>query len=362
MLIDGRQYRTIWLAPNKKHVCIIDQRFLPFKFVIRKIHTVGQMVRAIKDMQVRGAPLIGAAAAYGIYLALSEAMKKQRGWDFMEQAFKLLAASRPTAVNLMWALDIQRLQLKKAGNMAEKREHTLQAAEMIAREDVERCRVIGNYGLPLIKKISKQNKGRPVHILTHCNAGALGCIDHGTATAPIYQAHRQGIALNVWVDETRPRNQGRLTAWELRQQGITHTLICDNSGGLLMREGKVDMVIVGADRVAANGDTANKIGTYLKALAAYDNQVPFYVALPIPTIDWSRESGSDIPLEKRDPEEVLCINGLRHGKMQKVRLFGAGSTALNNAFDITPARLITGFITEKGIYKPKDLITLLKSR
>ncbi|MBN1799556.1 MAG: S-methyl-5-thioribose-1-phosphate isomerase [Spirochaetales bacterium] len=358
MLIQGRQYRTIWLAPDKKHVRVIDQRFLPFKFVVEKIRTVEQMVRAIKEMHVRGAPLIGAAAAYGIYLACAQAEKKRRSDEFIEQSFASLAASRPTAVNLMWALDRQRAQLQKADNPMDKKKRALQVAERIAEDDVERCRAIGHYGLTIIKRISAQNKGRPVQILTHCNAGALGCIDFGTATAPIYQARKQGIALHVWVDETRPRNQGRLTAWELREQGIAHTLVCDNAGGLLMRQGMVDMVIVGADRVAVNGDTANKIGTYLKALAAYDNKIPFYVALPIPTIDRNLANGRDIPLEKRDPEEVLYINGIKRGKMERVQLFGTGSTALNHAFDVTPARLITAFITERGVVKSNKLDAL----
>jgi methylthioribose-1-phosphate isomerase len=361
MLINGRQYRTIWLASNKKQVHIIDQRFLPFKFVVEKIHTVAQMVRAIKEMRVRGAPLIGAAAAYGIYLALDQAVKKQRGYDFIEQSFAQLAASRPTAVNLMWALNMQRAQIEKTDTLIEKRERALQTAERIADEDVQRCRAIGNYGFEIIEQISAKKKAQPVQILTHCNAGALGCIDYGTATAPIYQAHREGMALHVWVDETRPRNQGALTAWELAAEGIPHTIICDNTGGLLMRKGQVDMVVVGADRVALNGDTANKIGTYLKALAAYDNKVPFYVALPSPTIDQNLASGRDIPLEKRDPEEVLCIDVLRHGRMKKLHLFGKGSEALNYAFDITPARLITAFITEKGVLKPDELGKIVKS-
>jgi methylthioribose-1-phosphate isomerase len=369
MLVNGKQYRTIWKTPHKKAVSVIDQRFLPFKFVIETIRTVSEMARAIKEMHVRGAPLIGAAAAYGIYLACIEAADKGRGEGFLENSFNLLAGTRPTAVNLRWALDVQRRALDNAAGLENKYRKALETAEMIADTDEQRCAEIGRQGLALIRKAAArgcgqaenkngcvENKnGRPVRVLTHCNAGALGCIDHGTATAPLYEAARQGIALHVWVDETRPRNQGRLTAWELSQQGIAHSIVCDNAGGLLMRQGQVDLVIVGADRVARNGDTANKIGTYLKALAAYDNNIPFYVALPTPTIDSTLADGGQIPIEERDPDEVLYLQGLEKGRVHKVRLFGPASTAVNHAFDITPARLITGFITENGVFAPGEL-------
>ncbi len=363
MLVDGKQYRTIWTPAHKKWVNVIDQRFLPFRFVIEKIRTVSRMAAAIREMHVRGAPLIGAAAAYGIYLAAREAAQKSRGEDFLERSFSLLAAARPTAVNLKWALDMQRAALGKTGDMAAdmktKCRMALETAELIADQDEKRCREIGLVGLPLLRETASRRSGRPVQILTHCNAGALGCVDHGTATAPLYEAARQGIPMHVWVDETRPRSQGRLTAWEMAAQGIDHTVITDNSGGLLMQRGQVDLVIVGADRVAANGDTANKIGTYLKALAAYDNRVPFYVALPTPTFDRTLTDGGQIPIEERDPDEVLYSEGLEKRRLRRVRLFGPGSPAANHAFDITPARLVTGFITEKGIFTPGELAKAL---
>jgi methylthioribose-1-phosphate isomerase len=355
MIVKDRPYRTIWLGEDKKCVYIIDQRFLPFKFVIEKIATVHQMTRAIKEMHLRGAPLIGAAAAYGVYLAVREALQKGYNDDFLAQAFSALKDSRPTAVNLSWALDLQQSELKQAQSMAEKCGRALQVAEMIADQDVKRCKAIGENGLALIREKSRQKGNKLVQVLTHCNAGALACIDYGTATAPIYQAHAQGISLHVWVDETRPRNQGALTAWELAGQGVPHTVICDNTGGLLMHRGQVDLVIVGTDRVAANGDVANKIGTYLKALAAYDNKIPFYVALPTPSIDWNLKSGQEIPIEERSPEEVLNAGGILGNKFRQIRLFAPGSKALNYAFDITPARLVTAFITEKGVYKSDEL-------
>jgi methylthioribose-1-phosphate isomerase len=372
MLVNGKQYRTIWTPAHKKWVNIIDQRFLPFRFVVEKIPSVSRMAAAIREMHVRGAPLIGASAAYGVYLAAREAAGKRLGDEFLEQSFGLLGATRPTAVNLRWALDLQREALAGAADIQGKCRRALETAELIADRDEQRCREIGLVGLPLIREIASRRNGRqaraeagaarPLQVLTHCNAGALGCVDHGTATAPLYEAVRHGIPLHVWVDETRPRRQGRLTAWEMAAQGINHTIITDNSGGLLMRRGQVDLVIVGADRVAANGDTANKIGTYLKALAAYDNKIPFYVALPTTTFDRDIADGGKIPIEERDPDEVLYAEGLERGRLRRVRLFGPGSTAANHAFDITPARLITGFITEKGIFTPNELARALGQR
>lgn len=308
---------------------VIDQRHLPHRFVLAELRTPEEVAVAIREMWVRGAPLIGAVAAYGLAFAIA------RGDDPLQAAAKL-QATRPTAVNLKWALDFVLKSTKSP----------LEAAKQITSDELERSRRIGEHGLALIHELA--SKRTPVNILTHCNAGWLACIDYGTATAPIYAAHEAGIPVHVWVDETRPRNQGAaLTAYELSEHGVPHTVIADNAGGHLMRQGRVDLCIVGADRVAANGDTANKIGTYLKALAAKDTGVPFHVALPTSTIDWSLPNGDAIPIEERDPDEVRFIDGLGPNGPTRVRLVPERSPALNPAFDVTPARLITGFITER---------------
>ena len=367
MKIAAQHFRTIWSDVHCKFVEIIDQTKLPFAFEIARIENLTQMLHAIKTMQVRGAPLIGSAAAYGIALATLE--------DDSE-AHVLLSAeklknSRPTAVNLAWAVN-RMLAVLQATTMQRNLAAWREAAN-IAEEDVMQNQAIGQHGLALIKK-SYQNQptnNKPFNILTHCNAGWLATVDFGTALAPIYAAHDAGLNIHVWVDETRPRNQGSfLTAWELAQHGVPHTVIADNAGGHLMQQGAVDMVIVGADRVTATGDVCNKIGTYLKALAAFDNmvsghigsdhRVPFYAAVPSPTIDWTINDGlKDIPIEERDSEEVAVIKGLAaDGSMQSVRVMPIESNAANPAFDVTPARLVTGIITEKGVFAPHALKTI----
>lgn len=342
MLVNGKPHRTIWLKTGEPDcVQIIDQRFLPHEFVVEELRSVDDAIRAIADMQVRGAPLIGATAAWGLYLAAIEAVDEAA----IVQAGDQLKQARPTAVNLAWAVD--RI-ISKLGNV-DPVELIKQEAESICDEDVEICRSIGESGLPLITDIAKRKNG-PVNILTHCNAGWLATVDWGTATSPIYHAQQQGIPVYIWVDETRPRNQGAsLTAWELGEQGIDHTVIVDNAGGHLMQKGLVDLVIVGTDRTARNGDVANKIGTYLKALAAFDNNIPFYVALPSPTIDWTIDNGEQIPIEQRSADEVSFIDGCLDNERVSVRLTPGNSPAANPAFDVTPARLVTGLITERGI-------------
>ncbi len=354
MKINQQYYRSIWLHPqDKKVVQIIDQRSLPHAFVIRDVKTVAEGVYAIKEMLVRGAPLIGAMAAYSMYLATLEAHQQQVAdvAAFLQQAATNLLASRPTAVNLHWAVQRQQAAIGLAKSIDEKMTVALQTAQDICEEDVEICRMIGVHGLPLLTAISKQKKGDTVNILTHCNAGWIATVDWGTATSPIYQAHEKGIKVHVWVDETRPRNQGaRLTAWELAEHGVPHTVIVDNAGGHLMQHGLVDICIVGTDRTTYTGDVANKIGTYLKALAAKDNGVPFYVALPSTTIDWQMRDGlKEIPIEQRRASEVTHIQGLHEGEIKQVQLTPTNSAAANFAFDVTPARLVTGLITERGI-------------
>jgi methylthioribose-1-phosphate isomerase len=355
MKVNGVPYRSIWLKPDDpKVVQIIDQRRLPHRFKIEDLRTVEQAAEAIQAMHVRGAPLIGATAAYGMYLAGLGAPKTspEAFKDALFQAAKLLGETRPTAVNLAWALEhMLAAEDLPAADLEEKIANLRQAAEDLADAETEACRMIGEHGVELIAEISKQKGGRPVDILTHCNAGWLACVDHGTATAPIYAAHDRGIPVHVWVDETRPRNQGaRLTAWELGQHGVAHTVVVDNVGGHLMQHGMVDLVLVGSDRTTHTGDVANKIGTYLKALAAKDNQIPFYVALPSSTIDWELHDGlRDIPIEQRDSSEVKTIQGLHDGEIRQVLLTPETSPAANYAFDVTPARLVTGLITERGI-------------
>src|SRR4051812_8179378 len=346
MNIDGRPYRTIWLNQDGASVEIIDQTKLPFSFETVTLRALADAARAIATMQVRGAPLIGATAAYGVCLALREDASDEA----LERACATLAATRPTAINLRWALE----EMQKAVRNQPREVRVAAAyarAAQICDEDVAANRLIGEHGLGLIRAHAEKKKAERVNVLTHCNAGWLATVDWGTALAPIYRAHDEGIALHVWVDETRPRNQGAsLTAWELAQHGVAHTVIADNAGGHLMRHGEVDLCIVGSDRTTAAGDVANKIGTYLKALAAHDNGVPFYVGLPSPTIDWEIEDGDLIPIERRDPREVTHIAGwTEDGKRVEVRLTPEASPAANYAFDVTPARLVTGLITERGV-------------
>ncbi len=346
MKIDGKHYRTIWLAEDGWSVEIIDQTRLPHEFVIARLETTEDAAHAIKSMQVRGAPLIGATAAYGLCLAI----RKDPSDDGIESAAEFLAAQRPTAINLRWALDEMRAALRNIPYEA-RIKTAYERAARLCEEDVETNREIGERGLGLIRDVWEQNEGCRVNILTHCNAGWLACVDWGTATSPIYQAHDSGIDVHVWVDETRPRNQGAaLTAYELGAHGVPHTIIVDNAGGHLMQHGQVDLCFVGTDRTAANGDVCNKIGTYLKALAAHDNNVPFYVTLPFSTIDWSVDNGFDIPIEERGQEEVLEMRGrLDDGSVHDFCIASPGSPAGNYAFDVTPARLVTGLVTERGI-------------
>jgi methylthioribose-1-phosphate isomerase len=362
MNVDGKHYRTIWVKEdNPKVIQIIDQRWLPHKFVIEDLKTVGEVATAIKNMHVRGAGLIGAAAGYGMYLATLSVPEDNFDESIKQEGDKL-KATRPTAVNLAWAVERQLKALSKVKSVKEKREVAFITAQEIADEDAEFCRRIGEHGLKIIEEISKKKKGETVNILTHCNAGWLAFVDYGSATAPIYAAFEKGIKIHVWVDETRPRNQGaQLTAWELNKHGVPHTVIVDNVGGHLMQHGMVDAVIVGTDRTTYTGDVANKIGTYLKALAAKDNNIPFYVALPSSTFDWTIRDGlKEIPIEKRGEEEVKYIQGLHEGTIKKVLLTPETSPAANYGFDVTPARLITGLITERGICKAneKDILRL----
>jgi len=348
MKINGQHYRTIWLAQDGWRVVVIDQTRLPFRFETVALGTAEQAADAIRSMVVRGAPLIGATAAYGVALA----MRADASDEALAAALALLGATRPTAVNLHWALARMRRVLSSLP--AEARVDAAYAeAAAICDEDVALCRAIGEHGLPLIREIAAAKPaGQPVNILTHCNAGWIATVDWGTALAPIYLAHDAGIPVHVWVDETRPRNQGAaLTAYELGAHGVPHTVIVDNAGGHLMQHGEVDMVIVGTDRTTARGDVANKIGTYLKALAAHDNGVPFYVALPSPTIDWGVSDGlAEIPIEERAAREVTHLSGLAEdGEVRSVRVLAPGSNAANPAFDVTPARLVTGLITERGV-------------
>lgn len=347
MKVGGKPQQTIWLKPgNDAVVQIIDQRKLPHAFVVEDLHSLDHVIYAIQDMYVRGAPLIGATAAWGLYLAARSASGDM---TFLAQEAARLRQARPTAVNLMWAVDRVMAALKGSRDPVA----TARAeAEAIMAEDIEMCRMIGVHGLEIVKEISERKKGETVNILTHCNAGWLATVDWGTATSPMYHAQEAGVPIHIWVDETRPRNQGaNLTAWELGEHGIDHTVIVDNAGGHLMQQGRVDMVMTGTDRTARNGDVANKIGTYLKALAAHDNDIPFYVALPSPTVDWSCQDGCrDIPIEERSPDEVTIIHGAdEKGDVKSVRITPPQSAAANPAFDVTPARLVTGLITERGI-------------
>jgi len=353
MKVQGRHYRTIWIKDGV--VQIIDQRNLPHEFVIEDLKSVDDVARAIKEMHVRGAGLIGATAGYGMHIAAKEASKDDFDNQVM-QAGEKLKATRPTAVNLAWAVDRQLEAMKQGNSPEEKIEITLKTASEIADKDAEFCRRIGEHGMKIIEEISQRKNGDTVNILTHCNAGWLAFVDYGSATAPIYAAFDKGIKVHVWVDETRPRNQGaRLTAWELGEHGVPYTVISDNVGGHLMQHELVDMVITGTDRTSYTGDVANKIGTYLKALAAKDNEVPFYVALPSSTFDWViRDGVKEIPIEQRGDEEVKYARGLVDGKIREALLTPQNAKTANYAFDVTPARLVTGLITERGICEASE--------
>ncbi len=357
MKVKEAYYRTIWIKPgDQKTIQIIDQRSLPHEFIIEDLKTVEQVAIAIKDMHVRGAGLIGAAAGYGMYLATLEASSSNSFDKHINAAAARLNATRPTAVNLTWAVNRQLTAIQQGSDHQEKIEIANRTAIAIADEDAAHCKNIGNFGLEIVEEIQRKKNGEPINILTHCNAGWLAFVDYGTATAPIYAAFDKGIDIHVWVDETRPRNQGaRLTAWELAAHGIPHTVIADNVGGHLMQHGQVDLVITGSDRTTYTGDVANKIGTYLKALAAQDNNVPFYVALPSSSFDWKiRDGCADIPIELRDENEVKYIQGLSDGALKNVLLTPLESPAANYAFDVTPARLITGLITERGVCQANE--------
>jgi len=352
MKIDGVHWRPIQLAPDGWQARIIDQTLLPHQFETVDLGTLDQAAHAIQAMLVRGAPLIGATAAYGVALA----MRADPSDAALAASVRTLQATRPTAVNLFWALERMRSALEPLAP-GERVKAAYAEAAAVCEEDVRICEAIGDNGLPLIRAASERKHGATVNILTHCNAGWLATIDWGTALSPIYKAHDAGIDVHVWVDETRPRNQGAaLTAWELGAHGVPHTVIVDNAGGHLMQRDQVDMCIVGTDRTTRTGDVCNKIGTYLKALAAHDNNVPFFVALPGPTVDWQVRDGiTEIPIEERDSQEVSHIPGLIDGaEMARVRLIPTGSRAGNPAFDVTPARLVTGLVTEHGVCEASE--------
>ena len=351
MNVDGKQIRPIWLDDDATTVKVIDQRQLPHQFVVADLTRVDQVIHAIREMFVRGAPLIGVTGAYGVMIAVLQSKSADEPLQAIRQACDHLRAARPTAVNLAWGVDRVLTKVFAAGTHAERVDAARSEASAIAEEEAENCRLIGVHGAALVEAISRKKGGETVNLLTHCNAGWLACIEYGTATAPIYEAFNRGVKVHVWVDETRPLNQGsRLTAWELGKHGVPHTIITDNAGGHLMQHGRVDMVIVGTDRSTHTGDVANKIGTYLKALAARDNGIPFYVALPSSTFDWTMTDGvKEIPIEERSPDEVRYIQGLSDGRLAKVLVPPETSPAADFAFDVTPSRLVTGFITERGI-------------
>ena len=329
---------------------LIDQRFLPHRFVIEEINTVEQMATAIREMHVRGAGLIGASAAYGMYLAAIEAAQSSSFDQHMRDSAARLSATRPTAVNLTWAINRQLGSIAHGKTPQEKIDLALTTAKQIAAEDEEYCRMIGEHGFNLIAQLSRTKNGEPVNVLTHCNAGWLAFVDYGSALSPVYAAHDRNLSIHVWVDETRPRSQGsKLTAWELGQHGVPHTIIADNAGGHLMQRGAVDLVIVGSDRTTRTGDVANKIGTYLKALAAHDNRIPFYVALPSSSFDWAIRDGSEIPIEERGGDELKRVDGLLGSELVEISVAPENSPAANFGFDVTPRQLVTGLITERGV-------------
>ena len=345
MRIEGKNYKTIWFDQNSKNVKIIDQTKLPHEFIIKDLETVDDAINAIKVMEVRGAPLIGATAAFGIVLAI----KENNDLNFIKKSAEDLVKARPTAINLQWAVHRMNNKISMI-NSENLFDVALKEAELICGEDETFCEEIGKNGLKLIEEIYNKKKST-INILTHCNAGWLATINWGTATSPIYHAHKKGIPIHIWVDETRPRNQGaNLTSYELNEEEIPNTIIADNTGGILMQRGQVDMCIVGTDRTLSNGDVCNKIGTYLKALAANDNNIPFYVALPSSTIDWNLKNSEDIPIEERDPSELSHVDGMiGDKKIDKIQIYPKKSKALNLAFDVTPAKYVTALITERGI-------------
>jgi len=348
--------RPIWLDSDHQTLKVIDQRLLPHTVSVLNLKTADDVIMAIRDMVVRGAPLIGVTAAYGVYLSVMNSKTQDNPENYLKQECSRIKSSRPTAVNLVWAVDRMLERLSGIKTLSSRIEAARQEAEIITETEVENCRRIGIHGLSLLQRIADEKPGKPLQVLTHCNAGWLACVEHGTATAPIYAAFEAGMDIHVWVDETRPLNQGaRLTAWELGQRGVRHTVITDNAGGHLMQHGMVDMVIVGSDRATRTGDIANKIGTYLKALAARDNNVPFYVALPSSTFDWNLTNGLlDIPIEVRNSDEVRYVQGLANNTLSRILIPPEDSPAANYAFDVTPARLITGLITERGICRSDE--------
>lgn len=357
MNINGKHHHTIWISENnEKLIQVFDQRYFPHKVEVFDISNTDEAAFAIKEMVVRGAPLIGVTAAYGMYLGCLEALTQSNPEEYLKQVANKLNATRPTAVNLAWAVNEMQIALKNVSEGNERVKTALKRAHEIKQEDIDICFNIGQHGLKLIQEISKKKNGGRVNILTHCNAGWLATIDWGTATSPIYQAQQAGIDVHVWVDETRPRNQGaNLTAFELNQQGVPHTLINDNTGGHLMQHGMVDMVIVGTDRTTRNGDVANKIGTYLKALAAHDNNVPFYVGLPSSTLDFDMVDGvKNIPIETRNENEVKYMQGKVDGEIKSVLICPETTPAANYGFDVTPAKYVTGLITERGICEASE--------